>query len=84
MDLTTHENFLSMKIFQTTAYIYIYIYIYICVYVCISYIPGVRDLPDMHARLPEGTAPKGECAYIGQSMIAWDITNMLHFLHSAL
>ena len=29
-------------------------------------------------------APEGECGYIRQSTSAWDITNMLHFLYSAL
>ena len=30
------------------------------------------------------SAPEGKCVYIRQGMRAWDITNMLHFLHSAL
>ena len=29
-------------------------------------------------------APESECLYIRQSMSAWDITNMLHFLYSRL
>ena len=44
-----------------------------------AYISGTSALPDIYARLPEG-----ECIYIRQSTRAWDITNMLHFLHFAL
>ena len=28
--------------------------------------------------------PEGKCVYIRQSTSAWDLTNMLHFLYSAL
>ena len=57
-----------------------YIYIYIIIYICISYIPGASALPDIYARC----AREGECVYIRQGTRAWDITNMLHFLHFAL
>ena len=46
-------------------------------------------LPDIHARLPGGAQRPRASAYISgiyirQSTRAWDITNMLYFLHFAL
>ena len=57
----------------------------IYIYICISYIPGTSALPDNYACMAARgrAAPEGECVYIGQGTRAWDITNMLHFLHSA-
>ena len=55
-------------------------------YVCISYIPGMSALPNIYAQLPRGMQHPRVSEYIsGKARVpAWDITNMLHFLYSAL
>ena len=56
----------------------------IVLYVC--YIAGKDALPDVYTRLPMGAQrPRASaCIYNRQSMVACNITNMLHFLYSAL
>ena len=53
--------------------------------ICKGYIPGLGALPDVCTRLPTGVQHPRASAHISgkaRGPRAWDITNMLHFLHS--
>ena len=64
--------------------IYVCVYIYMCIYMHKLYPRHGCFALYMRKATQGHAAPEGQCVYIRQGMRAWDITNMLHFPHSAL